>query len=192
MESLDTGDGVSVDVLIPPLSLKASRRVVESLTWQTESGHTASGKDWLALGRPFDSLLSSLGGNARALECLEQVLKDWDSLPSSLTLDDIFTELTDLVYERFNIASWGQLGSGRYGLLLALAGIPVHRYLVISPSGSSESFTVGDLERAGLVHLRPPPKFEWHSRHQAPWTAMWNIEREDVVMEVPCDGKGGA
>ncbi len=181
-KALGPTDTESVDVLVPPLPLEASRRVVESLTWQTKSGHTMSGKDWVAFGRPFDRLLSSLGGNARALECLEQVLKGWDPLPEKLPLRAIFIELTHRVYELFNVASWGRYGSGRYGLLLALAGIPVHRGLVISPLGCSESFTVGDLERAGLVHLRPPPT---PKAKRPSWIGTWNMKPDDVVMDVP-------
>ncbi len=182
-EVLDPTDAESVGVLVSPLSLEAARRVVESFKWQTESGLTVSGADWLAFGRPFDRLLSSLGGNARALECLEQVLKSNDPLPESISLHDIFTKLTYLVFEKFNIASWGRQGSGRFGLLLALAGIPVDRDLVISPPDSSESVTVADLERAGLVHLRPPPA---PINVNCPsWMATWQVRKDEVVMEVP-------
>jgi hypothetical protein len=49
------------------------------------------------------------------VECLEQVLQVKGSPPESLNLNNI------------NIESWGRHGSGRFGLLLALAGIPVTR-----------------------------------------------------------------
>jgi hypothetical protein len=63
------------------------------------------------------------------VECLESVLQRKDLPTESLDLDEISAKLIKRVQRMFNIKGWGRYG--QFGLLLALAGIPVTRDSVV-------------------------------------------------------------
>jgi hypothetical protein len=188
-EVLDATDATTASVLLSPLSADAVRQLVASFRLRpNQPGQRAivSGREWLTKGgKPFERLLATIGGNPRAVECLERVLRIEGSPPESLDLNDISVKLIEQVRLTFNIESWGRHGSGRFGLLLALAGIPVTRDSVVdfepaTPQQQPRPITVAELERAGLVHLRPPPQ----SHRPDHWVNMWGV-KGSVVMEVP-------
>jgi hypothetical protein len=186
-EMLDATDAATVSVLLSPLSPNAVRRVVASFGLQPGQPQTVLGREWLHKGgKPFKRLLATTGGNPRVLECLEIVLEREGSPSRSLHLGRILTKLIDKVKWTFNAESWGKHGSGQFGLLLALAGIPVTRESVIgvekpaTPEQQPRPITVAELEKAGLVHLRPPPQSDLPDH----WANTWNVKRR-VVMEVP-------
>jgi hypothetical protein len=190
VEMLDATDAATASVLLSPLSPDAVRRVVASFGLepsQPGQSQTVLGREWLHKGgTPFKRLLATTGGNPRVLECLESVLEDEGSPSESLDLNNISANLIEMVKLTFNVESWGKHGSGLYGLLLALAGIPVTRESVIgvekpaTPQQQLRPITVAELERVGLVHLRPPPR----SNLPDHWVNTWDTEGS-VVMEVP-------
>jgi hypothetical protein len=191
-EVLDPTDATTTSVLLPPLSAKPVRELVASFRFKLQvAGQpvTVSGQEWLDKGgKPFERLLATIGGNARAIECLESVLKDEGPPSGSIRLNGISDKLTTAIAKMFNIDSWGRQGYGRFGLLLALAGIPVTRESVVGFEPGTpqqqrpQPITVADLERAGIVHLRPPPLSD--SDQPDRWVNTWNVKGYSV-MEVP-------
>lgn len=192
-EVLHATDATSTGVLLSPLSAKTVRQIVASFQFRFEpqpgQPEMVSGQEWLEKGgKPFERLLTTIGGNARALECLERVLKTQGSPSKPLRLNQITTELTKEVRNTFNIESWGRKGSGQFGLLLALAGIPVTRESVVAfeepstPQQPPRPITVAELEKIGVVHLRPPPPSD--PGQPDSWVNTWDVQ-ELAVMEVP-------
>jgi hypothetical protein len=111
-EVLEPMDGTSATVLLPSLSADSIRQLVASFRFKPQPGHSAMvrGQEWL-------ERLATLGGNPRALECLERVLQDEGSPSESLCLDDISAKLIAQVQRTFKVEDWA-----RQMILLALAG----------------------------------------------------------------------
>jgi hypothetical protein len=121
-EVLDPTDAKTVNVLLSPLSPEPIRKLVASFQFPPRVDRRAvSGQDWLDKGgKPFHRLLATIGGNVRALECLERVLKKEGSPYESLSLARISDNLIKEVEVTFNLDSWGRQGdSALFGLLLA-------------------------------------------------------------------------
>jgi hypothetical protein len=181
MELLDPTDFKSYSVLLQPLVPEAVTTIVRSFKKKDELGNIKwTGQDWLDLGEPVKRLLRALGGSSRALECLEKVLHTYSAVPTTLPLDGIVGRITPLLAETYSLESWGKHGSGFFGLFLALAGVPLDRDQLISGPDAPEIVSVRDLERAGLVQVRPPPV------RPSVWGTVWGVTSNNtVVLEVP-------
>lgn len=184
---LDPTDSPSMSVLLSPLSPQAVRNIVDSFERRRRGSDEVlwTGRTWQ--GESFERLLHGIGGNSRALECLEAVLQTYPQVPTSLPLDEVVSALVTSLVKKHNLASWGtQPSAGLMGLLLALAGIPVRRATKLTPANAPEELTVDHLERAGLVQLRMLPQVPLKTQgHRDPvWAAVWQLDSGLGVMDV--------
>jgi hypothetical protein len=180
-EVLDATDHPSFNILLKNLSLNSILNIAQSFQFTKDGRIVATGEDWLKKGEIFNRILLASGGNARSLECLQEVLnKRYTPPPKVFDLQEMIEPWVESVAQKFNVESWGK-GDGNYlfGLYLGLAGIPVTRNLNISPP-KAPKVTIEELERAGLIQLRPPPDII-----SSVWRNTWGVGPNNLIIDIP-------
>jgi len=182
-EKLDATDHPSFNLLLKNLSPNSVRNIVQSFQFTKDGRLVATGEDWLKKGEIFDRILLASGGNARSLECLQEVLNDYYTPPpSQIDPQNIIKNWRECVTKKFNVESWGKDDGYLFGLYLGLAGIRVTRNLVISPP-KAPKVTIEQLERAGLIQLcRPPPPPD---NKNSVWQRTWKVYSNDYIIDIP-------